>query len=75
VANENHGLGLGVDDMPGRVDVGCTRERGVLDDTHGVAIRRQLLVDALPAGAVYETAVDEDDGPGEPSLMMVSFLG
>src|SRR5919106_5632276 len=39
------------------------RERRILDDTDAVAIRLQLVVDALPARAVYETAVYQNDGP------------
>jgi hypothetical protein len=35
----------------------------MLDDADVVAVLLQLVLDALPAGAVYETAVNEDDGP------------
>src|ERR1700674_5660960 len=37
------------------------RYRWVLDDAHVVTVLLQDLVDVLPAGAVHEAAVDEND--------------
>ena len=48
-------------DPLGHGNVVGERERRILDDADVVAVLRQVLVDALPAGAVHETAVDEDD--------------
>ena len=50
------------DDEPGRGDVVGKRYRRVLHDAHVVAVLLQELVDALPAGAVDKTAMDEHDG-------------
>ena len=63
VADEDHRFALRVDDALGRGDVVGERERRVLDDADVVAVLLQVVVDALPAGAVDETAVDEDHGP------------
>jgi hypothetical protein len=62
VANENYGLALRVDDTPCRVGVACQRDGRILYDADAVAILGQLVVNASPAGAVYETAVNENDG-------------
>ena len=50
-------------DALGDGNVVGVRERRILDDSDAVAVLLQLVVDALPAGAVYETAVHENDGP------------
>jgi hypothetical protein len=63
VANDNDGLALGVDDALGRSDVAFERKRRILDDADAVAVFLQVFVDALPAGAIHETAVNENDGP------------
>src|SRR5438128_6121048 len=62
VAHENDGFALRVDDEIGRGDVTCERKRRILDDGDVVAVFLQVLVDTLPAGAVYETAVNKNDG-------------
>src|ERR687885_267351 len=62
MANENDWFALRSDDMPGRGDVPCKRNGGILDDSDAVAIPLQAAVDALPVRAVYEAAVDENDG-------------
>src|SRR5713226_7405546 len=62
VAHENDGFALRVDDAIGRGDVICERKRRILDDGDVVAVFLQVLVDTLPAGAVYETAVNKNDG-------------
>src|SRR2546422_11327083 len=61
VAHENDGFALRVDDEIGRGDVTCQRKRRILDDRDVVAVFLQVLVDTLPAGAVYETAVNKND--------------
>ena len=50
-----------VDGALGHGDVVGERQRRILDDADVVAVLLQVLVDALPAGAVHEAAVDEDD--------------
>src|SRR6266446_4945483 len=62
VAHENDGFALRVDDEIGRGDVTCERKRRILDDGDVVSVFLQVLVDTLPAGAVYETAVNKNDG-------------
>ena len=60
-------VGLPVERAPGDGRVVGERERRVLHDGHGVAGLPQDLVDGLPAGAVDETAMDEDDAGHDPS--------
>ena len=61
VADENDRLALRVDDALGRGHVAFERQRRILDDADVVAVLLQDVVDALPAGAVHETAVNEND--------------
>ena len=56
-----HRLALRVDDTLGRIDVAFERKRRVLDDGDVVAVLPQEAVDTLPAGAVDETPVNENN--------------
>src|SRR5713101_5153467 len=54
------------------------RYRRILDDADAVAVSLQDLVDALPASAVHEATVDENDvlhGSIPPSLNDASNIG
>jgi hypothetical protein len=61
MTNEDDRLVLRVDDALGRGGVALERQRRVLDDADAVAVLLQQAVDLLPAGAVDETPVDEND--------------
>ena len=61
MADEDDRLACRVDGPLGHGNVVGERQRRILDDTDFVAVLLQVLVDALPTGAVHETAVDEDD--------------
>jgi hypothetical protein len=63
MANEKDRIALCVDHLLGRGDVARERNRRILDDADVVAVLPQEAIDALPAGAVRETAVNENDGP------------
>jgi hypothetical protein len=63
MADENDRFALRVDDALGRGGVAFERKRRILDDGDGVAALPQEAIDALPAGAVDETAVNENHGP------------
>jgi hypothetical protein len=62
VADEDDRFALRVDDAPCGGGVVFERQRWVLDDADAVAILCQQPVDVLPAGAVDETPMDENDG-------------
>jgi hypothetical protein len=62
VADEKGLAGLSGDHPLGEGDVVGKRGRRVLDDGDVVAVLLQDVIDAFPAGAVDEAAVDEDDG-------------
>src|SRR5213595_3073115 len=55
------GAVLLVEHVVGGLDVALERERLVLHDAHVEAVGLQQVVDPLPAGAVHEPSVDEDD--------------
>ena len=59
--DEHRLVGLLVERAFGDGHIVGERDRRVLHDGHGVAGLPQDLVDGLPAGAVDETAMDEDD--------------
>ena len=61
MADEENRAVLRGDRAPGEGDVVGERGRRVLDDGDGVALAGQDAVNALPAGAVDEAAVNEDD--------------
>src|SRR2546423_1281882 len=61
MADESDRFALRVDDALGRGDVVFERKRRILDDAHVVAVLLQAAVDTVPAGAVHEAAVDEDN--------------
>jgi hypothetical protein len=61
MADENRRAVLGVERVVGGLDTALKRQRLVLHDAHVEAVRLQQVVDALPAGPVDETTVDEDD--------------
>src|SRR4051794_22951222 len=61
MADESDRFALGVDDALGSCDVVFERKRRILDDAHVVAVLLQAAVDTVPAGAVHEAAVDEDN--------------
>ena len=67
MTNEDDRLVLRVDDVLGRGGVAFERQRRVLDDADAVAVLLQQAVDVLPAGAVDETSVDENDRPWSSS--------
>ena len=60
MADEDRRAVLLVEHVVGGLDVALERERLVLHDADVEAVRLQQVVDALPAGAVDEAAVDED---------------
>ena len=62
-----------VDRPLGHGNVVGERDRRILDDSDVVAVLLQVLVDALPAGAVHETAVDKNDS-GSIGLAHEEFL-
>src|SRR4051794_21103896 len=61
MADESDRFALGVDDALGSCDVVFERKRRILDDAHVVAVLLKPAVDTVPAGAVDETAVDENN--------------
>src|SRR6266446_1273947 len=74
VAHENDGFALSVDDEIGRGDVTCERKGRILDDGDVVAVLFQVLVDTLPARAVYETAVNKNDSGHHVRVAHEQFL-
>ena len=52
----DHAFGLG--------DIFTKRDRRLLDDEHFIARIRENVVGVLPARAIDESAVDQDDGNG-----------
>src|SRR5215210_1235785 len=64
MANENHRFALRVDYELGCCDIAFERNRWILDDSDTVAVLLQEVVDSLPAGAVHEPAVHENDSWG-----------
>ena len=63
VADEDRRAVLEVQHVVRGLDVALERERLVLHDAHVEAVGLQQVVDALPAGAVDEAAVDQDHVP------------
>jgi hypothetical protein len=63
VADEDDRFALRVDDTLGHGNVVGERERRILHDSDAVAALVELVVDAMPARAVDEAAVDENDAP------------
>src|SRR6185295_7853794 len=61
MSHKDHRFALRVDDALGRIRVALERERRILDDADLVTVLLQLVVDALPAGAVDKTSVNEDN--------------
>src|SRR3954468_10173147 len=61
MADESDRFALRVDDALGRCDVVFERKRRILDDAYVVAVLLQAAIDTVPAGAVHEAAVDEDN--------------
>src|SRR5215204_2462050 len=61
MANENDRFALRAGDHLGRGDIAFKGKRRILDDSDTVVVL-QKVVNALPAGAVHETAVDENQG-------------
>src|SRR5215212_6949177 len=61
MANENDRFALRIDDHLGGGDIAFEGNRRILDDSDRVVVL-QKVVNALPARAVYETAVDENQG-------------
>ena len=72
MADQHDWPGLRGDDALGERHVVGERGRRVLDDGDVVAVLLQDVVDALPAGAVDEAAVDKDDG-GCNAFMVISL--
>jgi len=62
MADKHDAAFLRVDDAVGRLDVALERQRRVLDDRDLLSAAAKRAVDALPARAIDETSVDEDDG-------------
>src|SRR5436305_3127190 len=60
VADEDDRPVLGIDDALGRFHVTIERKRRILHDADVETVLLQDVVDALPAGAVDETPVNED---------------
>src|SRR5215211_9050603 len=60
MANENDRFTLRTDDHLGGGDIAFEGNRRILDDSDAVVVLQEA-VNALPAGAVHETAVYEDD--------------
>src|SRR5438093_2813996 len=77
MADEHHGTILRGDDADGRADVFGQRDRGILDDADLVPVLPQEAVDRLPARAIHEAAVDENDARASRlcSRHEVSFQG
>ena len=63
VANENDRLALCVDGALDHGDVVFERKSRILDDADAVAVLAQQAVDTLPAGAVDETPVNQNNRP------------
>ena len=63
VADEDDRFALRVDHTLGHGNVVGVRDRRILDDSDAVAVLLKLVVDALPAGAVHEPAMDKNDAP------------
>src|SRR5215207_1676325 len=61
MANENDRFALRTDDHLGRGNIAFEGKRRILDDSDAVVVL-QKAVNALPAGAVHETTVDENHG-------------
>jgi hypothetical protein len=61
MANENDRFALRTDDHLGRGDIAFKGNRRILDDSDAVVVL-QKIVNALPAGAVHETPVHENQG-------------
>src|SRR5215217_8367337 len=61
MANENDRFALRTDDHLGRGDIAFEGKRRILYDSDRVVVLQEV-VNALPAGAVDETAVDENQG-------------
>src|SRR3954469_13044524 len=75
MADEGDRFALRVDNALGRCDVVFERKRRILDDAHVVAVLLQAAIDTVPAGAVHETAMDEDNILGWGSSHENSFAG
>jgi hypothetical protein len=62
VAYENYRSLLRSNNAPSDGNIVFQRHRLILDNTDAIAILLEDVVDALPAGAVHEATVDENDG-------------
>jgi hypothetical protein len=62
VPDKDHRFGLLVEDLSGGSIVASQRQCRVLNDGDAIAVVLEDVVDALPAGAVDESAVDKDHG-------------
>jgi hypothetical protein len=60
VADENDRFALRVDDALGRIRVALERQCRILYDADVVTVLPQDAVDALPAGPIDKTAVNEN---------------
>ena len=63
VADQHDRAVLGVEDPPGGGGVAVQGQGRVLHDADPESVAGERFVDALPAGAVNEAAVDENDVP------------
>jgi hypothetical protein len=63
VADEDRRAFVGVECLLRGCHVGFEADGGVLHDGDGVTVLGEQVVDTSPAGAIDETAVDEDDVP------------
>jgi hypothetical protein len=62
VPDKDHRFGLLVEDLSSGSVVASQRQRRVLNDGDVIAVCPEDVVDALPTGAVDESAVDKDHG-------------
>ena len=63
MTNEDGRLVLRVDDALGRGNVAFERESRILDNADAVTVLSQKAVDTLPARAVDETPVNQNNRP------------